>query len=36
MPAEGLPPIVSRWAAYDTYVKRSGTRKVSVFEPGGC
>lgn len=30
-----MPKLVAMWPAHDTYVKRSGTRKVFVFEPVG-
>jgi len=29
-----MPKLVAMWPAHDTYVERSGTRKVFVFEPG--
>ena len=28
-----MPRLIDMWPAHDTYVKRSGTRKVFVFEP---
>jgi deazaflavin-dependent oxidoreductase (nitroreductase family) len=28
-----MPRLIEMWPAHDTYVKRSGTRKVIVFEP---
>ncbi len=28
-----MPKLVAMWPAHDSYVKRSGTRKVFVFEP---
>ena len=28
-----MPKLVAMWPAHDTYVQRSGTRKVFVFEP---
>jgi len=28
-----MPKLVAMWPAHDTYVERSGTRKVFVFEP---
>ncbi len=28
-----MPKLIAMWPAHDTYVKRSGTRKVFVFEP---
>lgn len=31
--ARNMPRLIEMWPAHDTYVKRSGTRKVIVFEP---
>lgn len=31
--ARNMPRLIEMWPAHDTYVKRSGTRKVFVFEP---
>jgi hypothetical protein len=31
--ARNMPRLVEMWPAHDTYVKRSGTREVIVFEP---
>ena len=28
-----MPKLVAMWPAHDTYVQRSGTRKVLTFEP---
>ena len=28
-----MPKLIAMWRAHDTYVKRSGTRKLFVFEP---
>ncbi len=28
-----MPKLIAMWPAHDTYAKRSGTRKVFVFEP---
>ena len=33
--ARNMPKLVAMWPAHDTYVERSGTRKVFVFEPVG-
>lgn len=31
--ARNMPRLIALWPAHDTYVKRTGTRKVFVFEP---
>jgi deazaflavin-dependent oxidoreductase (nitroreductase family) len=31
--ARNMPRLIEMWPAHDTYVERSGTRKVFVFEP---
>jgi deazaflavin-dependent oxidoreductase (nitroreductase family) len=31
--ARNMPRLIEMWPAHDTYVKRSGTRQVFVFEP---